>query len=189
MTRRRACASSGMATLPLDHQSPDVPVGVGGAGTVRALVADPIEAPLGGWRIGDVAAPSAPDPAAARAARLEARLVVYAQYAAVVAEEAAAAVAGDLVRRDALTSERGAAAEHFAELQSSADLDATAAVDFSVALTDALHELRHHDAVDDALGRRLRTLRDAAMTRDAPDHPLVAIAAGGSESPRLDVRF
>lgn len=180
--------------LPSDLAAADVSAGgVASTGPIRALVADPVESTIGGWRVGEMISPSAPDPVAARAARLEARLAVYAQYAAVVAEAAAAAVAGDGARRDALTSERDATAEHFAELRSATEYDERGTVDFSVALTDALHELRHQDAVDNVLGRRLRALRDAAATRDATPsatrEPLAAITAGGPAAPRLDVRF
>lgn len=156
----------------------------GSAGTLSALVSDPVVSDsVAGWQVGRVDPPSTPDPVAARAARLEARLAVYAQYAAVVAEEAAAVVAGDDARRAVLTSERGAAAEHFAELREAAESDATRV--FADALTDALHELRHHDAVDDALGRRLRALRDATTAREmAP-----GLTAGAPPAPRLDLRF
>lgn len=154
--------------------------------TVSTLVADPVVSNAGaGWQVGQRALPSAPDPAAARAARLEARLAVYAQYAAVVGEEAAAAVAGDEARRSALTSERGAAAEHFAELRDAVEVDNASASAFADALTDALHELRHQDAVDDALGRRLRALRDAAAGREM----MPALPAGGPLVRQLDLRF
>lgn len=130
---------------------------------LNALVADPVVASGGtGWQIGSSAPPRLPDPLRTRAARLEARLAVYSRYAAAVAEEAAAVVDGDEQRRVALTAERDAAAEHFAELRDAAAEDGSAKPMFSDALTDALHELRHQDAVDQALGRRLRALRDGA---------------------------
>ncbi len=181
--------------MPALDQDVAATIGVG----VRALIADPVVAETGpGWHVGTCTAPSVPDPVAARAARLEARLTVYAQYAAVVAEEAAAAVAGDDVRRAELNSERGATAEHFAELRAASAVDTLGTPAFSDALTDALHELRHQDAVDDALGRRLRALGDAtrfAAGRDpGPRSPIPALSAGGpqpSEAPvaRLDLRF
>ena len=185
--------------LTPDHESAAAEVGA----AVTVLVADPLGGGAGaGWQVGSLVPPSAPHPAAARAARLEARLAVYAQYATVVAEEAAAAVAGDEASRAALTMERGAAAEHFAELREPADADGLAAGAFSDALTDALHELRHQDAVDDALGRRLRALRDAAASRNATSRePIGALPAGeisalrhpavprAAAAPQLDLRF
>lgn len=186
----------------LDRATAEAERGVG----VTALVGDPVGVNVGAeWRVGSFMPPSAPDPMAARAARLEARLAVYAQYAAVVAEEAAAAVFGDEARRAALTTERGAAAEHFAELRNPAEVDGFAPNVFADALTDALHELRHQDAVDDALGRRLRALRDAAAAREAAARdmtsrdPVALLAPGGQptsresappqSTPRLDLRF
>lgn len=140
-----------------------------------------------GWQVGQSAPPSPVDPADARAARLAARLAVYAQYAAVVAEEAAAAVAGDAGRLTALRGARNATAEHFAELRGSESAvvpGASAPIAFSDALTDALHELRHQEAVDDALGRRLRALYETTAVRD-----LVPSLPAGAPPARLDVRF
>lgn len=164
--------------------SPEAVGGESAGGVLSALVADAVLPMVGTeWHVGQVAPPRAPDAATARAARLEARLAVYAQYAAVVAEEAAAVLAGDEARRAALSAERGATAEHFAELR---DADATGGVaTFAIALTDALHEIRHQDAVDDALGRRLRALRDAGTGRE----PVGALVAGRPSGPRIDLRF
>lgn len=155
---------------------------------VRALVADPVaEQRTNAWQVGHASAPTAPNPAATRAARLEARLTVYAQYAAVVADEADAVVAGDEERRTALRAARGAAAEHFAELREAGEslaVDTATGTAFSDALTDALHELRHQEAVDGVLARRLRALNDTAARDFLP-----ALAAGSVVGPRIDVRF
>lgn len=167
------------------HATEGATVASDGRGTVSALVADPVVSDAAtGWQVGHPVPLTAPDPVAARAARLEARLAVYAQYAAVVAEEAAAAVMGDDARRAALTSARGAAAEHFAELRDATELDG-GTLPFADALTDALHEIRHQDAIDDALGRRLRALRDSAPARES----LPALPAGEPAGRQLDVRF
>ncbi len=101
------------------------------------------------------------EPLRARAARLEARLAVYTQYAAVVAEQAAAHLEGDAARVAELAGARERAAEHFEELR--APLAAGhAGPSFRDALDDALAELAHQGAVDSALGRHLAALRDAA---------------------------
>ena len=179
--------------------APDQVADTAGVGGVSALVADPVVPEAGlAWQVGAAVPPSVPDSTAVRAARLEARLTVYAQYAVVVAEEAAAAVAGDDARRAALSFERGAAEEHFAELRDAAAADAPAGRDFAEALTDALHELRHQDAVDEALGWRLRALGDAVRSAGsrppAPRGPTPALPAGdplnsGHPTPTLDLRF
>ena len=124
--------------------------------------------PAAGWVVGASASPPAtiPAPATRLAARLEARLAVYAQHAATVAEQAAATLAGDLVRADVLAREREASAEHFGELQltleSASGLVAGAgAPSFEALLTDALVELEHQAAVDLALRQRLVALREA----------------------------
>jgi hypothetical protein len=162
-------------------------------GVAKGAVSAVVDRPMGsdgahGWQVGRAAPPSPVDPVEARAARLAARLAVYAQYAAVVAEEAAAAVAGDAGRRTALRAVRDAAAEHFAELRG-ADADGTrteapTSVAFSDALTDALHELRHQEAVDDALARQLRALHETTAVRD-----LAPALSAGTRRARLDVRF
>lgn len=160
------------------------PDGAGRPSTADVLVADPVASGAAhGWQVGHLAPPTTPDPGGRRAARLEARLAVYAQYAAAVAEEAAAAVSGDEARRAALASERAAAADHFAELRDATQADGPPHA-FADALTDALYELRHQDAVDHALGRSLRATRDGAGRDVAPGLP-AGLPAGG----RLDVRF
>ncbi|GJG86634.1 hypothetical protein tb265_18150 [Gemmatimonadetes bacterium T265] len=157
--------------------------GTADTGALSAVVADPVVSPAAAcWQVGDLTPPSLPDPAAARAARLEARLAVYARYASAVAEEAAAIAVGDEARRAALTSVRGTTAEHYAELREAGQ---EMGGDFADVLTDALHELRHQDAVDDALGRRLRALRDATSVRDR----VPALTAGAARVPQLDLRF
>lgn len=184
-----------MVMVSPDTSSTDAPASAG----VHAVVADRATGVSSdGWLVGHPSPPTAPDPAAVRAARLEARLAVYAQYAAAVAEEVAAAVAGDDSRRTALAEARGVAAEHFAELREAAASDAAdehggSPVVFADALTDALHELRHQDAVDDALGRRLHTLRGAGRATAANAAPAVAPRAalppGDRPAPQLDLRF
>ncbi len=128
----------------------------------------PSAAPTAGWVVGAGASVPAtvPAPATRLTARLEARLAVYAQHAATVAEQAAATLAGDLVRADVLAREREASAEHFGELQltlaSARGLVAGADVpSFEALLGDALVELEHQAAVDLALRQRLVALRDA----------------------------
>jgi hypothetical protein len=131
------------------------------------------------------AAPLAP--AALRAARLDARLAVYAQHAAAMAEEAAAAVAADPARAGAAAATRAAAAEHFLELQSEgAGADAPP---FDALLSDALLELEHQAAVDLALRQRLVALREAvvrgaAWAREGGEGALALPAPPeGAESP------
>ena len=101
-----------------------------------------------------------PEAGHARAARLEARLAVYAQYAAVVTEQAAAAVGGDARRAEALAAERERVAEHFSELQGAT---AAGAPSFRAALDESLAELTYQGAVDVALAQRLVSLRDAVV--------------------------
>jgi hypothetical protein len=146
--------------------------------------------PTAGWVVGSEGrAPAAgPDAAARRAARLDARLAVYAQHAAALAEEAAATLAGDQARADAFGRRRSAAAEHFVELQG--DLAPAAAGDpppFDALLSDALLELEHQAAVDLALRQRLVALRDA-MTRGATwvsETERPALPAGAAPVPEL----
>ncbi len=111
----------------------------------------------------DLSGTAASDAVRARAARLEARLAVYAQYAAVVAEQAAATLAGDEARATALAEERERVAEHFGELRAPVGGSGAGAASFGAALDDALAELAHQGAVDSALGARLATLREAVM--------------------------
>jgi hypothetical protein len=125
-----------------------------------------------------------PDVARARAARLEARLAVYAQYAAVVAEQAAATLAGDEPRAAALAETREQVAEHFGELRAPAG--GAGAESFGAALDDALAELAHQGAVDAALGARLAALREAALrgaawaASEPPSPALRALPAGAA---------
>lgn len=162
--------------------APDLPHADG----VHRVADEPLGPPsVAVWQVGQTPRPSAPDPVSARSARLEARLAVYAQYAAVLAEEAAAAVGGDEARRAGLATTRGATAEHFAELCETPQLCASGPLAFADALTDALHELRHQDAVDVVLAEQLRALRGAAAVRGS----VPALAAGGPPAPRLDLRF
>lgn len=123
--------------------------------------------PTAGWVVGSEGRGPASglDAGARQAARLDARLAVYAQHASALAEEAAATLAGDHVRAEALARARAAAAEHFAELQADGgprDVGpAAAGSSFGALLSDALVELEHQAAVDLALRQRLLALRDA----------------------------
>jgi hypothetical protein len=142
--------------------------------------------------------PSAPaavpaDPARARATRLEARLAVYAQYAAVVAEQATATVAGDEGRLELLAAERERVAEHFDELRAPAGEVGPGAASFRAALDDALAELAHQGAVDAALGARLAALRDAVLRgaawgapAEAPVPPLRMLSGPVTAGPPAD---
>jgi hypothetical protein len=135
-------------------------------------LAEPPALPAAGWVVGSEgrAPASGPDAAARRAARLDARLAVYAHHAAALAEQAAATLTGDQARADALGLARSAAAEHFAELQADAGAASTGAASalppFDALLSDALLELEHQAAVDLALRQRLVALREA-MARGA----------------------
>jgi hypothetical protein len=108
-----------------------------------------------------LAHPAAPAPETDR--RLEARLAVYAQHAALVAEQAAAVAAGDLTRAAALDEARVRAAEHFTELQTDAPGAPAEGATFRAALDAALAELSHQGAVDVALAQRLVALREAVL--------------------------
>ncbi|MGZ8378623.1 MAG: hypothetical protein ACXW0Z_15455 [Gemmatirosa sp.] len=148
--------------------------------------------PAAGWVVGSEgrAPVSGPDAAARRAARLDARLAVYAQHAAALAEQAAATLDGDQARADAFGLQRSAAAEHFAELQGDAGAASPgAAAPFDALLSDALLELEHQAAVDLALRQRLAGLRDA-MARGATwvsETGLPALTAGaGSPGTELE---
>ncbi|GLC25340.1 hypothetical protein [Roseisolibacter agri] len=126
----------------------------------------PAALPGAGWVVGSEGRGPASglDAGARQAARLDARLAVYAQHAAALAEQAAATLAGDHGRADALGVVRAAAAEHFAELQAAPAAMPDAS--FDALLSDALVELEHQAAVDLALRQRLVALRDA-MSRGA----------------------
>jgi hypothetical protein len=145
----------------------------------RSQPPEPIGSPIpllalpgAGWLVGSEGrGPASGLAAGARqAARLDARLAVYAHHAAAIAEQAAATLAGDQGRADALGLARAAAAEHFAELQAAPGAPTDAS--FGALLSDALVELEHQAAVDLALRQRLLALRDA-MSRGA------AWASGG----------
>jgi hypothetical protein len=128
--------------------------------------------------VGASARPAAPpDAAARRAARLEARLAVYAHHAAALAEEAAATLAADSGRAGALAEARASAAEHFLELSAELQASGGEAPPFDALLSDALLELEHQAAVDIALRQRLVALREA-VERGA------AWAGEGNAAPR-----
>lgn len=116
------------------------------------------------WQVGSAPPPTLLAPAAVRAARLQARLAVYAQYATVVADQAAATARGDSDAYDTLGVARAATAEHFAELR--ADAGTYTPIMFAEALGDALAGLRHQDAVDATFRHRLLTLREAVARRE-----------------------
>jgi hypothetical protein len=124
--------------------------------------------PTAGWVVGSEgrAPVTGPDAAARRAARLDARLAVYAQHAAALAEQAAATLEGDAARAEAFGLRRSAAAEHFGELQGDVAPVPGDPPPFDALLSEALLELEHQAAVDLALRQRLVALRDA-MTRGA----------------------
>lgn len=128
----------------------------------------PAALPGAGWVVGSEGRGPATglDAGVRQAARLDARLAVYAQHAAALAEQAAATFAGDHGRADALGLVRAAAAEHFAELQAAQPVPMPDAPSFDALLSDALVELEHQAAVDLALRQRLVALRDA-MSRGA----------------------
>lgn len=129
--------------------------------------------PDDGWIVGTgPTTPAArPDAARRRSARLEARVAVYAQYAAVVAEQAEATLDGDAARVAALAERRQAVAEHFDELRAVDELStppgtsaaAGEVAPFGQLLGDALSELEHQAAVDLALRQRLVGLREAVL--------------------------
>lgn len=144
-------------------QMPAVAAPVLGAAAAAPLPAD-------GWIVGS--GPTTPATRAGverrRSARLEARLAVYAQHAALVAEQAEATLAGDAGRLHALAARRSAVAEHFDELQAvsgepGASASAESGVGFGLLLGEALAELEHLAAVDIALQQRLVGLRDAVL--------------------------
>lgn len=134
--------------------------------------------------------------AARRAARLEARLTVYAQYAALTAEELAAAARGDAERAEALAREREGLAEQFVELRDATAADATsaapsAAASFDAVLAEVLGELEGQAAVDLEFRRRLEALRGVVPTDGAA--PAVrallpgAVDAGAGDGAGADV--
>lgn len=135
--------------------------------------------PTGEWVVGADAVlpghlPHLPPAAARHAARLEARLAVYAQYAALTADLADATLAGDAERAAELAGAREAAAEHYGELaEPPADLLVPS---FGEALAGALVELEHQAAADLAVRQRLLALREA-MLRGA------AWSGGGASGP------
>jgi hypothetical protein len=128
--------------------------------------------------------------AARRRARLDARLAVYARYAATVAAETEAALhgAGDQVRT--LAERRLALEEQWREL---GEAGSDVALPFDAALAGALHELDGQGAVELALRQRLAALHGTgapgaplllgagvpphvhdALARVAPPHPSAA---------------
>jgi hypothetical protein len=124
--------------------------------------------PAGGWIVGSspITAAARPDAGRRRSARLEARLAVYAQYAAVVAEQAEATLVGDDARMQRLAEHRVAVAEHFDELQAGTGAPSAPVepeMGFGLLLGEALAELEHQAAVDVALQQRLVGLRDAVL--------------------------
>ena len=135
--------------------------------------ASPAALPVAEWLVGsEVLAATPLDATARQAARMEARRAVYAQHAAAIAAEATATAAGDAGQAKAQAERRTAAAEHFGELQAVVPAGATGpgggANDarlpaFDALLANALVELDHQAAVDQALRERLLALRDAVV--------------------------
>lgn len=172
--------------------------------TSRHLQTDVVP-PGTGWLVGtDLGRPpAAPSGAEQRAARLAARLEVYARYGTLMADEAAAVLRGDSARAEALSTERMALAEQFEELRAAAAAAAEAAgaaggeaVAFADLLADALVEADHQTAVDLALRRQLEGVAAGLRALPAPDGPALAPGepaaaagddAGSGESGRASV--
>jgi hypothetical protein len=128
----------------------------------------PISRPSDGWLVGEPPTwrPAAPSDAEQRSARLSARLDVYARYGALVAEEAAAVLRGDLARAEALGVERAALAEHYEELRAAEP--AGGVLPFRETLADALVEADHQAAVDLTLRRELTRVAEGLRLLPAP---------------------
>ena len=108
--------------------------------------------------------------------------MVYAQYATAVGEELSATITRDDARRLTATAARDAAADHFSELCGAPAPPVDA---FADALTDALYELRYHDAIDAVLDARVRDLCDLL----AAEQTARWLKAGEASSFTLDLRF
>lgn len=125
-------------------------------------------APSAGWVVGEPSGrpPAALSGAEQRSARLGARLDLYARYGALVAEQAAAVLRGDVARAESLGAERAALAEHYAELRAAEPVLEEA--DFRATLADALVEADHRAAVDLTLRRELTRVAEGIRTLPAP---------------------
>jgi hypothetical protein len=126
-----------------------------------------------------------------RAARLEARLALYAQYAALVGDEVAAAWSDDPARAGtlprAIAASRAALAEHFAELRdASHEPPADGAWAFDDLLADAVTELEHHAALDRALRSQIETLRSARARAALPAGGRAEVAGATPAVPATD---
>jgi hypothetical protein len=122
-----------------------------------------------GWIVGSPMADSpTPRPLEQqRQARLEARLTLYAQYAALVSDEVDAAWSADPARAGARTRElaraRAELAAHFDELRAADDASSAVREAFGRVLEDVVTELDQQAALDRALRAQLETLRRLAL--------------------------
>lgn len=123
-----------------------------------------------------------------RAARLDARLALYAQYASLVGHEVAAAWSADPVEAAALTRQlartRAAMAEHYDELREAPAEGEVGA--FGDVLADVVTELAHQRAIDQALRARLDGLQLGAGAAH-PALPAGPGAAGPDAAAATDV--
>ena len=123
-------------------------------------------------------------PADQRAARLDARLALYAQYAGLVSDEMAAAWSTDPDRAGRHTREiarmRGELAEHYAELKAVDEAPAGREA-FGGVLAEMVTELEHQAALDRALRSQVETLRRLALPAAAQSPVDVGPDAGSVE--------
>ena len=130
--------------------------------------------------------PHAPYPARdPRAARLEARLALYAQYASLVGDEVAAAWSGDPAQAGALTrelaEERRAIATRYAALGDWAEQAPLTPAAFGTVLAGAVTERDHHEAVNRALRDRLESLQASGWIPTGGETAVRALPAGSPE--------
>ena len=118
-----------------------------------------------------------------RTARLEARLALYAQYAALLGEEMTAAWSTEPARAGAMTRElaraRAELAERYDELRGwPVDAAPTAPEAFGGVLADAVLEMDQQRLLDEALRARAGTLPDGARLLAAGDAGNADLAQG-----------
>ena len=120
-----------------------------------------------------------------RAARLEARLALYAQYASLVGDEVAAAWSGDPAQAGALTrelaEERRAIATRYAALGDWAEQAPLTPAAFGTVLAGAVTERDHHEAVNRALRDRLESLQASGWIPTGGATAVRALPAGSPE--------